>query len=240
MDRPYIICHMLTSIDGKVTGDFLRSSSSESATEIYYEINRRYKADGSGGFICGRVTMEDSFTNGYYPDLSDYQPIERECGHYKDYWSDYQTGYYAIAFDPKGRLGWRSAFIDDYDPGYDKAQIIEILTEQVDGRYLAYLQEKGISYLIAGDTEINVKFALKAIYDHLTPKFYLLEGGSIINSHFLRYDCIDELSLVQAPITSDYDSKPLFSTVTSENFTVTGCIQQNGALVLNYKKTENK
>ena len=23
MNRPYIICHMVTSIDGKVTGDFL-------------------------------------------------------------------------------------------------------------------------------------------------------------------------------------------------------------------------
>lgn len=23
MDRPYIICHMVTSLDGKVTGDFL-------------------------------------------------------------------------------------------------------------------------------------------------------------------------------------------------------------------------
>ena len=65
MDRPYIICHMVTSIDGKVTGDFLSLSECESATDIYYEINRQYKKKGSGGFICGRVTMEGSFTCGW-------------------------------------------------------------------------------------------------------------------------------------------------------------------------------
>ena len=36
MNRPYIICHMLTSIDGKVTGDFLFQDSCAEATEIYY------------------------------------------------------------------------------------------------------------------------------------------------------------------------------------------------------------
>ncbi|MBQ4572286.1 MAG: hypothetical protein IJA80_03295 [Clostridia bacterium] len=55
MNRPYIICHMVTSLDGKVTGDFLFSPECEDATEIYYDINRKLKCNG---FICGRVTME--------------------------------------------------------------------------------------------------------------------------------------------------------------------------------------
>ena len=55
MNKPYIICHMVTSLDGKVTGDFLSRPECEKATEIYYEINRNYKTDG---FICGRNTME--------------------------------------------------------------------------------------------------------------------------------------------------------------------------------------
>ena len=64
MNRPYIVCHMVTSIDGKVTGDFLGLPACEDATEVYYEINREYKSRGSGGFICGRITMEGSFTGG--------------------------------------------------------------------------------------------------------------------------------------------------------------------------------
>ena len=77
MYRPYIVCHMVTSIDGKVTGEFLSRPECEAATEIYYEMNREYKAQGSGGFICGRVTMEGSFTGGWYPDLSEYNPVEK-------------------------------------------------------------------------------------------------------------------------------------------------------------------
>ena len=75
MNRPHIICHMVTSIDGKVTGDFLYRPECEKATDIYYEINRDYKAEG---FICGRVTMESSFTGGWYPDLTKYDPVENK------------------------------------------------------------------------------------------------------------------------------------------------------------------
>ena len=79
---------MVTSIDGKVIGEFLSRPECESATEIYYEMNREYKAQGSGGFICGRVTMEGSFTGGWYPDLSKYKPVEKCLGHYMNCWFD--------------------------------------------------------------------------------------------------------------------------------------------------------
>ena len=67
MNRPYIICHMVTSIDGKVTGKFLESEAGLTAAEQYYKIHREFSADG---FICGRLTMEGSFTGGWYPDLT--------------------------------------------------------------------------------------------------------------------------------------------------------------------------
>ena len=59
LKRPYIICHMVMSIDGKVTGDFLYQPECEASTEEYYRINREYQADA---FACGSVTMEGSFT----------------------------------------------------------------------------------------------------------------------------------------------------------------------------------
>lgn len=39
MNRPYVICHMVTSLDGKVTGQFLYEPQCEKATEAYYQIN---------------------------------------------------------------------------------------------------------------------------------------------------------------------------------------------------------
>lgn len=107
MNRPYIICHMVTSVDGKVTGDFLFRTECEKATEIYYEMNREYKSQGSGGFICGRITMETSFTGGWYPDLSKYEPVKKHLGSYMNCWCGdmgENDDYYAIAFDPKGKL----------------------------------------------------------------------------------------------------------------------------------------
>ena len=240
LQRPYIICHMVTSLDGKVTGDFLSHPACEAATEIYYEINREYKAKGSGGFICGRVTMEQSFTGGWYPDLSQYRPVEKCPGHYMNFWLDdvAETDYFAIAFDPKGRLGWRSNVIEDSDPGYGGARIIQVLTEQVDPRYLAYLQEREISYFFAGETEIDVPLALRILRDHLSPSFYLLEGGSVINGHFLRADCIDELSLVVVPLLAERDAKPLFSDGSICNFELIKAESKEGNLVLNYKKAK--
>lgn len=236
MNRPHIICHMVTSIDGKVTGDFLSRPECKAAEEVYYEINREYKAQGSGGFICGRVTMEGSFTGGLYPDLSGYKPVQKHLGHYENCWFDGLTDadYFAIAFDPKGKLGWESNIIVDSDPGYGGARIIEVLTEQADPRYLAYLQEKEIPYFFAGETEIDVPLALKILHDHLSPRFYVLEGGSIINGHFLRANCIDELSLVQAPVTADKDSKPLFTDSDACGFKLLSAEQKNGALVMRY------
>ncbi|MBR6745261.1 MAG: dihydrofolate reductase family protein, partial [Clostridia bacterium] len=235
--RPYIVCHMTGSVDGKVTGSFLRCPESEAASEVYYEINRAYQREGSGSFICGRITMEESFTGGYYPDLSSYRPVEKCLGHYMNCWFDEDVkdaDYFAIAFDPKGKLGWRSNVIEDADPGYGGAKIIEVLTEQADPRYLAYLQEKKISYFFAGETEIDVPLALRILCDHLSPSFYVLEGGSIINGHFLRADCVDEISLVQSPVTGGDDGKPLFADGTLRRFELISAENRGGVLVTRY------
>ena len=159
MNRPYIICHMVTSIDGKVTGDFLFQPGCAEATEVYYRLNRELKADG---FICGRVTMEGSFTGGFYPDLSRYKPAHHDMDKKMDFVVDDLSGFYAVAFDTHGKLGWKSnKIIDpDGDPGYDGAQIIEVLSEDVDERYLGYLESMEIPYIFAGEKSINVELAL--------------------------------------------------------------------------------
>lgn len=235
MNRPYIICHMVTSLDGKVTGEFLSKSECASACEIYYDINRKIK---SNGFICGRVTMEGSFTGGYYPNLSEYKPAENPLGRKMDYIPDDMRGFYAVAFDPKGKLGWKSnKIIDpDGDPGYDGAQIIEVLTEQADERYLSYLMEMEIPFIFAGEKEIDIDSALFKLKNIVGADTLLLEGGSIINGSFQRADVIDELSLVVAPIVADKNDKPLFTDSTVSDFELIKSETKNGNLILNYKK----
>ena len=233
--RPYIICHMTTSLDGKVTGKFLSTPECEPATDLYYQINRDYKADA---FACGRVTMEGSFTGGWYPDLSEFAPVHHDMDWKMDFIVDDLTGFYAVAFDPHGRLGWKSNRImdADEDPGYDKAQIIEVLTEQVDPRYLGYLESMEIPYIFAGETEIDIPFALFKLRNIVGINTLLLEGGSILNGAFQRAGVIDELSLVVAPIVAEAEDKPLFMDSTMETYQLADVQNRNGSLWLNYKR----
>ena len=230
MNRPYVICHMTVSLDGKVTGEHLVRSNHSPASEVYYEINRNYKADA---YACGRVTMEGSFTGGWYPDLSEFEPAYSPM----DYLVDEVTGFYAVAFDPHGRLGWKSnRIIDvDEDPGYDKAQIIEVLTHDTDLRYLTYLQAMGIPYIFAGDTEIDTEEALFKLRSYFGIKTLLLEGGSILNGAFQRAGFIDELSLVVDPVIGG-EGKPLCMDSKVEEYRLVDLKNHDGILWLNYKK----
>ena len=234
MNRPYIICHMVTSIDGKVTGDFLFKPECEKATQVYYELNRKMKCNG---FICGRVTMEGSFTEGWYPDLTNYAPVHHDSDMKMDFISDDLSGFYAVAFDTHGKLGWKSNRIvdPDGDPGYDGAQIIEVLSEDVDERYLGYLESVGISYIFAGKEAIDVELALFKLKNLFGCDTLLLEGGSILNGAFERAGAIDELCLVTAPVVADKNSKPLFMDSGIMNFELVKAESVQGNLVSEYK-----
>ena len=212
--RPVVICHMVTSIDGKVTGDFLCSQKGFYASETYYEINRQLKGDA---FACGRVTMESSFTNGYKPDLAGFKGTDIA---YEDYVAT-KHNYYAVSFDRGGNVGWTDDKIHDADPGYDDCHIIEVLTEKAPKEMLAYYRSIGVSYIFAGTDDIDLKLALSKLYSIFGIKKLLLEGGSIINGAFLRDGLVDKLSLVVAPIIADKDDKPLFMEARTNEFTLT-------------------
>ncbi len=236
MNRPYIICHMLTSIDGKVTGDFLSLPKNKNASEIYYQINRDYKADG---YACGRVTMQGSFCGETQPNLSKYKPVHHDLDLKMDFIVDDLTGFYAVAFDPHGRLGWKSNRITDPDGdvGYDNAQIIEVLTEQVDERYLGYLEEMEIPYIFAGETEIDVELALFKLKNIIGIETLLLEGGSVLAGAFAEADVIDEISLVVCPMIANTDDKTLFMKSKLSEFSLSEVRRyDDGVLWLNYKK----
>ena len=236
MYRPYIICHMVMSIDGKVTGDFLSRPESAKACEIYY---KKYRENKYNGFICGRVTMENSFTGGWYPDLSKYEPIRPDPVRMDMLLDEeYMTGFYAVAFDTHGKLGWESnRIIDpDGDPAYDGAQIIEVLSEQVDERYLGYLEAMEIPYIFAGKNEIDIELALFKLRELIGAEVLYLQGGSVINGAFQRVDTIDELSIVVAPTVADKDDKPLFWNGTLSQYDLTEAETQDGIVLLSYER----
>ncbi len=222
---------MVISIDGKVTGDFLSRPDCEMPTEIYYQINRDYHANA---FACGRVTMEESFTHGYQPDLSNFADvsIQRE-----DHIADKNAAFFAVAFDRYGKLGWTTSKIVDEDPGYGNAHIIEVLCEDASDAYLAYLQSIGVSYIFAGKEDLNLPLALDKLYRLFRIQKLLLEGGSVINGVFARENMIDELSLVLVPTVAGKDGKPLFYDSILQDYILTQTkLLPDSSVWLNYHK----
>ena len=182
--KPYIILHMLVSIDGKISGDYINTETANILCEEYYRINREYKADA---FACGRITMEGSFTGGVKPDLTPYKDVKVP---HQDYIAK-QHGYYAVSIDPHGRLGWYGTEIKDEDSGYDNAHIIEVLTDDISDEYLTLLKDKGISYIFCGRDKIDVKLMNEKLYSLFNIKKLMLEGGGLTDSLFLDADSID-------------------------------------------------
>lgn len=237
MKRPYIILHMLTSIDGKVTGAYLDSDGAGVICEDYYKIHREY---ASQGFICGRVTMEGSFTENKAPDLSKYAGASAErCDRVAK-----KADFYAVSIDPRGVVGWYGADIIDSDEGYDKAHIIEVLSERVSDEYIAYLNDKGISYVFCGKDKIDVSVLCEKLYLLFGIEKIMLEGGGKTDTTFLESNLIDEISLVVCPmIDTDPDGIEVFSGKTNtgkgvlREFSLNDVKRlENDALWLNYRK----
>jgi hypothetical protein len=109
---------MLTSLDGKVSGDFLNAPESKKLCNEYYRLHKEFKANA---FLCGRKTMQDSFTGDELPNLSGY-----DLWHWdrNDYIAFPNAEFYAVAIDIHCKLNWQAAYITDEDPGYDNAYII--------------------------------------------------------------------------------------------------------------------
>jgi riboflavin biosynthesis pyrimidine reductase len=185
MSKPYVICHMASSVDGRIIpenwGDRLDRFGS-----VYEDCHNSFD---SQAWMVGRVTMEKDFTEGRSPALTkSTKRIDR-----KPFIGNPSAKSFAIAVDAKGKLGWNENEIDG-------DHIIEILSENVSDDYLQYLQDKKISYLFAGKGSLDFELALNQLHDVFNIQTLMLEGGGGINGSLLNAGLIDEISLLILPI----------------------------------------
>ncbi|HEX6748265.1 MAG TPA: RibD family protein [Longimicrobium sp.] len=184
--RPRVICHMLASVDGRIVVD--RWPISAEGRREYERVHASYEPDG---WICGRVTMEP-FAGGVRPDAE----VAREHGGgapREDFVAPGEHDSFAFAVDAHGRLAWASNDIDG-------DHVVAILSERVPDEYLAFLRERGVSYLLAGARDVDLPLALEKIAARFGVRTLMLEGGGRINGAMLRAGLIDEVSLLVAPV----------------------------------------
>lgn len=207
MERPYIICHMLTSLDGKIIGDYLKEKRADSFTDKYEKIHGRY---GCKAWICGRVTMEEHFTFGHQLELKqDNIPTIPRTDHV----ANKDAKGYAIAVDPSSKLGWTENSIQPWNENRSEDHIVEVLIEQVSDAYLAHLKKIGISYIFGGKDRLDFTVVVKKLKKVFAIDTLMLEGGGFLNGSFLNEGLIDELSLILVPIADGAsNSVTLFET----------------------------
>jgi riboflavin biosynthesis pyrimidine reductase len=196
MKRPYVICHMLPSIDGRIVTSGWHLG--RVATAEYERTAATFDADA---WIIGRVSMEPYAGKARVPRRKRQERIPRI-----DFVAVVNAESYAIAIDPSGKLTWRSNAIDD-------EHVITVLTEEVSDDYLAFLQEKGVSYLFGGRSKIDLELVLGKLASDFGIRKLLLEGGGKINGSFLDANLIDELSVLLGPVADGSVGTPaLFDT----------------------------
>lgn len=188
---PKMVCHMMTALDGKITGPFMNESVIESLDEEYERTNETYKPDA---WLCGRVTTDENFTFYSKPELNDNAPIVPDG----DFVAVGNAPMYYVSVDASGKIGWKENSLKYANR--PTAHIIEVLTEKATNAYRDFLRRMNISYIIAGKEQLDCRLAsekLKALFGIRT---LMISGGGFINWSFLSAGLIDELSLIIAPI----------------------------------------
>ncbi|BCA85926.1 5-amino-6-(5-phosphoribosylamino)uracil reductase [Enterococcus saigonensis] len=234
MVKPFVTCHILSALDGKISGDYFKSSLAQHASEKYGEIRKNLSADA---WLFGTTTVKE-FLNNRKSYLDDKVPVVSE----EDFVAKNSLNFYFVSVDTVGELGWSSGIYRK--EGRPDAHIIVILLESTSNEYKAFLRKIGISYITAGKSKLDCNLALEKLNQLFNIKKLLICGGGQINWTFLEQNTIDQLSVVLAPVSdgridtpsifeqsNQYTSRPTIKEFEFENLNVLG----EGAVLLNYK-----
>ena len=221
--RPYVVCHMVPSIDGRIVIDDWK---------VPKGLHAAYEATaatfGADAWIIGRISMEPYAGKAVIPARRSRERIPRT-----DFVAPHDASAFAIAIDPSGKLRWRQGSIDH-------EHVITVLTEGVSDRYLAFLRDRGVSYVFGGKARIDLKRVLAKLRQYFGIEKLLLEGGGKINGSFLAADLIDELSILIAPVADGTIGAPtLFDTdhARPRTWRLTSMERRDGDLVwLRYRR----
>jgi len=183
--RPYVICHMCTSIDGKILGErWGRLPRVGDSAKLFETTAASF---GIGAWLVGNTTMKE-FAG---PPMR----LPRASGSVdrKDHVADPAARRFAIGVDAKGVLRF-------HEPEVDGDHIVVLVSQQVSDAYLAHLRAAGVSYLFCGRGHVDVRRAIRKIGSRLGLRKLMLEGGGSFNGSALAAGEIDEISQVIVPV----------------------------------------
>lgn len=180
--KPYIITHMMTSVDGRIDCPMVGQLSTD---EYYIALERLGKCSKLSGRVttvleCPAVKEETAAgTTG--------TPIGHEA-----LYVCRKADEYTITADTHGKILWKSNEADGHP-------VISIVTEDVSKEYLDSLTGQGISWIAPGKGHIDLRRAVEILCEEFGVERLAIVGGGHICGGFAEAGLVDEVSVMVAP-----------------------------------------
>lgn len=195
MNKPYIVCYMMTSVDGRIDCGM---TAQLAGVEEYYPLLDEL---GLQSAISGKTTARLELAEKGEFAVKNKSPLGEETVSKR---ADGANGY-TIVVDTKGTLLWK------HDSEYDQPHII-ITSKQVTREYLNYLDDLNISYIVTGDSKIDLAAACEVLKENFGIERLGIVGGPAINTAFLDAGLLDEvIVLIGAGIDGRAAFPPVFN-----------------------------
>ena len=178
MKKPYIVCHMMTSLDGRI--DCAMTEQLPGVQE-YYQTLEALQAPTT---ISGRVTAQLEMDLPGEFQTSDPTPVSKEAFSKKA-----DAPGYEVVVDTHGKLLWPG-------DGEQEKPLLILTSEQVPQEYLSYLDGRNISWIVTGKEQIDLARAVEILAAEFGVERMAVVGGSAINTSFLDAGLLDEVSIL--------------------------------------------
>jgi riboflavin biosynthesis pyrimidine reductase len=189
--KPHVACIVSASIDGRIW----LSRWSPDPSQLRGLFERVHDEIGCDAWVVGRTTGREFAKRESYPAQTS------ETFPRKHWFATRDAKAYGVVLDAHGKVAFGRSDIGG-DP------IVAVLAKKVSDAHLAGLRSEGISYIFAGENELDLALALDILNRELGVKRLLVEGGGTTNGSFLRAGLIDEIHLVLNPAVDGTKGAP--------------------------------
>ena len=185
--KPYVICHMMQSVDGRIDCNMVDKISGDEYYTALKSLNCNTVVEGRHSYQLHTCGFDEFKANNY-------NPIGKEC-----FYKTNDSKELEISVDNKGVLLW--------DKTKNEHRLC-IVSEKASTEYLEYLKSLGISYIATGKEQIDLRRAVEILQSEFGVDRLAVVGGGKINGGFLQAGLIDELSLMIGPGIDGRNNQP--------------------------------
>lgn len=179
MKKPYILCHMMTSLDGRI--DCAMTERLPGVQEYYDTLD----ALNVPTRVSGRMTAQLEMARpGRFQDEKS-EPLGREA-----FFRAAPAEGCEVVVDTRGTLLWDGVREEDGRP------LLIVTSQQVSRSYLNYLDSLHISWIACGAERVNLNRACELLAGEFGVSRMAVVGGGHINAAFLAAGLLDEVSVL--------------------------------------------